>query len=319
MGESHNRILITAGDPGGIGYEVVLKALPALRDRGVLDSVTLIASRSALKFYDQILKTGALFEKAEILSVGPEDFIPEVEKDHAANGRVAMDSINLALSLIREKKSLKLVTGPISKKAAVLAGYSGFTGHTSYLAEAFGVEKYTMTLANPRFAVSLVTVHCPLSEVPVKATESALRMAVENTAELARRSGHQDQPLFVCALNPHAGEDGELGHEERDWVIPALAKLKQEGYPVKGPYPADSLFKKAYTGEGRYFIAMYHDQGLIPVKMLGGNETVNLTLGLPFFRISVEHGTAYDIAGKNQADISSFLAAFDIAWHFEIN
>lgn len=319
MDLSHSPILITAGDPGGIGYEILLKSLPTIHKKGWLKKVILIANPAALEFYDRILGGGQFYKKAEILPIGDSNFTPFVGKDHEENGRIAIDSIRLAIKLIKEQKGQKFITGPISKKAVVLAGYPHFTGHTSFLAKAFNIQDETMVLANQDFAVSLVTVHCPLSQVPLKANPSALTTAVKNTALLAQKLGFLKEPLWVCALNPHAGEEGELGQEEQEWVIPTLKKLKKEGYFVKGPYPADALFKKAANKEGKFFIAMYHDQGLIPVKMLGNNQTVNITLGLPFFRISVEHGTAYDIAGKNKADNTSFLTAFDMTCNFNIN
>jgi 4-hydroxythreonine-4-phosphate dehydrogenase len=169
-----------------------------------------------------------------------------------------------------------------------------------------------MVLANPGFAVGLVTIHVPLSKVPSLVSNFSVETAVRNMHHLAKRSGEPDASLWVCGLNPHAGEEGELGTEEQEIIVPALEGLAREGIPVKGPFPADALFKKALTDQGRYFVAMYHDQGLIPVKMLGKNKTVNITLGLPFFRISVEHGTAYDITGMNIADNLSFLTAVDI-------
>ncbi len=319
MNLNHNPILITAGDPGGIGYEILLKSLPMIDKKGWLKKVILIANPSALEFYDRILGGGQFYKKVAILPVGASNFTPFVGKDHEENGKIAIDSLHLAIQLIKEKKSNKLLTGPISKKAVVLAGYPHFTGHTSFLAKAFNIQNETMVLANQDFAVSLVTVHCPLSQVPLKANKESLSIAVKNTALWSKKQGYNNEPLWVCGLNPHAGEEGELGQEEQEWIIPTLKKLEKEGYFVKGPYPADALFKKAATKEGKFFIAMYHDQGLIPVKMLGKNQTVNITLGLPFFRISVEHGTAYDIVAQNKADNTSFLTAFDMTCNFNKN
>jgi 4-hydroxythreonine-4-phosphate dehydrogenase len=306
------KLLITGGDPGGVGYEIVLKSLPYLEEKGILEKTVLIGNSNAFSFYAQKLNLPYDFSRVEMISVGPEGFIPDMGIDSAANGQIALDSINRAMDLIKQGVSSTLLTGPISKRAVVMSGQKGFRGHTDYLAESFNVKDYTMVLANPGFAVGLVTIHVPLSKVPSLVSNFSVETAVRNMHHLAKRSGEPDAPLWVCGLNPHAGEEGELGTEEQEIIVPALEGLAREGIPVKGPFPADALFKKALTDQGRYFVAMYHDQGLIPVKMLGKNKTVNITLGLPFFRISVEHGTAYDITGMNIADNLSFLTAVDI-------
>lgn len=310
-------ILITGGDPGGIGYEILLKTLPEIRRRRILDQLIFIANPGALKFYAKILNLPLSWEGVNLIPVGPEDFRPQLGEDSAENGEVAILSLDRAIDLIRKGESQALLTGPISKKAVVLSGKPGFTGHTTYLARAFDVEDYTMVLANPDFGVGLVTIHVPLSRVASLITASKVMATVRNLHKLAIRWGEGNQTIWVCGLNPHAGEGGELGREEEEIILPTVQKLKAEGIPAEGPFPADALFKKALTAEGRYFVSMYHDQGLIPVKMLGKNRTVNMTLGLPFFRISVEHGTAYDIAGKNRADASSFLTALDIVCQYQ--
>lgn len=302
--------LFTAGDPGGIGYEILLKALPELKNKKLLPKILFILNEGALDFWAKKLSMEKHVGDLRIKAVGAGNFVPKVGEDHGENGKIALECLKEAVQELKEHSFPYLVTGPISKKAIVMAGEKGFTGHTTYLARQFGVDNYTMVLANADFAVALVTIHHALEKVPALVTREQIRYTVDNFYQFMR-SKNERETIWVCALNPHAGEGGELGLEEQKVIIPCLEELKKEGYPVEGPFPADALFKKAYRKTGRYFVGMYHDQGLIPVKMLGGNQTVNISLGLPFFRISVEHGTAYDIAGKNLADPSSLLTAFD--------
>ncbi|PKL14904.1 MAG: 4-hydroxythreonine-4-phosphate dehydrogenase PdxA [Spirochaetae bacterium HGW-Spirochaetae-6] len=302
-------ILFTAGDPGGVGYEILLKAVPQLKKANLLPKILFLVNEGALAYWAKKLSCETSLSELRIRAVGDRGFVPRVGEDHAENGKVALACLKEAVRELKEHSCPYLVTGPISKKAIVLAGEKGFTGHTTFLARQFGVEQYTMVLANPDFAVALVTIHHALKDVPKLVTREQIRYTIDNFYRFMQ-SKREQETIWVCALNPHAGEGGELGLEERDVIVPCLKELKKEGYPVEGPFPADALFKKAARKTGRYFVGMYHDQGLIPVKMLGENQTVNITLGLPFYRISVEHGTAYDIAGKNQADPASLLAAF---------
>ncbi|OHD10386.1 MAG: 4-hydroxythreonine-4-phosphate dehydrogenase PdxA [Spirochaetes bacterium GWB1_36_13] len=301
-------LIITVGDPGGIGYEIILKTLSFLKKQE--RKLVLIGNENAFHFYASKMNEKADFGKIELLSVGKKSFVPAVGKDDPANGEIALASLNLAIEMIRRKESNTLLTGPISKKSIVMAGEKDFKGHTGYLAAAFQVKNETMMLANKDFAVALATTHIPLKEVSKELSVDSLIHSAVHLCQFAEKR-EKKYEVLVCGLNPHAGESGEMGDEEEKVIIPAINHLKAMGYPVSGPYPSDSLFKKAYLKTGKYFLGMYHDQGLIPVKMLGQNQTVNITLGLPFFRISVEHGTAYEIAGKNLADPKSFLTAFE--------
>lgn len=310
-------LLITAGDPGGIGYELVLKALPLFKKQKIEDRIVIIGNKGSFKYYSDLLKLEFPENDFQLCFVGEDTYVPTMGKDTAENGKIAIDSLDLAIEKIKNNESSHLLTGPISKKSIVMSGKKGFTGHTTYLAKSFNTQSFTMVLANPDFAVGLVTIHHPLKQISNLVDKKRIRNTIENMSKLAKDRGEADQKLWLCALNPHAGEDGELGNEEKVLIIPYIKTLQKEGFNVSDPLPADSLFKKAYNKSGKYFIAMYHDQGLIPVKMLGQNKTVNMTLGLPFFRISVEHGTAYDICGQNKADLGSFLTALDIVFRLE--
>jgi 4-hydroxy-L-threonine phosphate dehydrogenase PdxA len=169
-----------------------------------------------------------------------------------------------------------------------------------------------MVLANHLFAVALVTTHYPLKMVSSHLTKERIIKSASLFHTFAQKMSPNPK-ILVCALNPHAGDDGLLGDEEKEIIIPAIVELQKE-MDIQGPFAADSLFKLAYLNQAHFFMAMYHDQGLIAVKMLGQNKTVNITLGLPFFRISVDHGTAFDIAGQNKANEESFLTT--LKWIF---
>ncbi len=200
-----------------------------------------------------------------------------------------------------------VVTLPINKKAIRLAGFK-FPGHTEYFASVFGVSNFAMMLANSKLKVVLETVHVPLKDVPsLISSESIFKKLL-----LVHRY-FPDEKIAVAGLNPHAGEGGLFGDEEERVILPAVEKAKMMGIPVCGPFPPDTVFNKAVAGEFGVVVCMYHDQGLIPVKLTGFSESVNVTLGLPFVRTSVGHGTAYDIAGKGLADNRSFLSAVDFA------
>jgi 4-hydroxythreonine-4-phosphate dehydrogenase len=207
------------------------------------------------------------------------------------------------------------VTGPIHKEALQARGF-GFSGHTPYLADLCGLEPdaAVMLFAGGTLRVALATVHMPLSEVPEKLTVAAIARATRASAQmLQERLGVSRARIALCGLNPHAGEGGRLGTEEGDVVGPAAAVLRGEGLDVHGPFPADTLFARAARGEWDLVIAMYHDQGLIPVKTLDFGASVNITAGLPLVRTSVDHGTARDIAWTGKADAQHAVAALSMA------
>jgi 4-hydroxythreonine-4-phosphate dehydrogenase len=206
-----------------------------------------------------------------------------------------------------------LVTCPINKAAMHAAGFS-FQGHTDLLANRTKTTDVVMMLAGSRLRVALVTIHVPLASVSQVLTEAAIFKAITITsAALRNRFGIPRPHIAVAALNPHGGEQGLFGEEEARVIGPALDRAKAAGHRVSGPYPADTLFYLALQGKWDAVVAMYHDQGLIPFKMVHFTDGVNTTLGLPFVRTSVDHGTAYDIAGQGKADAGSLLAAIRMA------
>jgi 4-hydroxythreonine-4-phosphate dehydrogenase len=217
------------------------------------------------------------------------------------------------VQLIRRGVIDGMTTCPISKASLQAAGYV-YPGHTEMLAELTGTEHYAMMLAGPRLRVTLVTIHCPLSQVAARLTEEAIIDLIRITYRALRTDFALSRPkIAVAGLNPHAGENGLFGDEETNLIQPAINQALKEGITVEGPFPPDTVFFKAATGLYDAVVCMYHDQGLIPFKLLHFSDGVNVTLGLPLVRTSVDHGTAYDIAGKGLADANSLTAAVNLA------
>ncbi len=205
-----------------------------------------------------------------------------------------------------------IATAPINKAAFAAAGYP-WRGHTDMLAHLCGVRDVAMMFWSERLRVVLATIHIPLAQVPGALTVDGLVLLMQLTARSLPRFGLASARLAIAGLNPHAGEQGLLGTEDRDVLAPAIARARAAGIDASGPFPADTLFVRAAKGEFDAVIAMYHDQGLIPVKLLAFGHSVNVTLGLPIIRTSVDHGTAFDIAGRGLADPGSLIEAIALA------
>ncbi len=285
------------GDPLGIGAEIILKSLPQLR------------SHSRFKVFGDP-KLLADLPKEELIPISPEATDLKIPK---GAGRASVAYLDAAMDAYFKKEIDALVTAPISKAHVHLAGFP-FPGHTEYLAAKTQTEKFVMMMAGPRLKVSLVTIHEPLARVSGLLSESKIIDCIRITWEsLQTRFSLQAPRLAVCGLNPHAGEDGLLGKEELEIIRPALDKARAKGYGCSGPAVPDAVFHEAYEGKWDAVVCMYHDQGLIPFKMIHFQEGVNVTLGLPLVRTSPDHGTAFDIAGKGIADPSSMTAAIRMA------
>jgi 4-hydroxythreonine-4-phosphate dehydrogenase len=230
-----------------------------------------------------------------------------------ANGPYVLDTLRAAVKLVREGDAAALVTGPVHKGVINDAGIA-FTGHTEFLAERAGVPRVVMMLAADALRVALVTTHLPLSAVPAAITPASVGSALRITAQaLQEQFGIAEPRIQVLGLNPHAGEGGHLGHEDDDIIAPAMASLGQPGVTLLGPVPADTAFTPRALADCDAVVAMYHDQGLPVLKHAGFGRAVNITLGLPFIRTSVDHGTALDIAARGEADASSLGHAVDQA------
>ena len=290
-------IVITPGDPDGIGPEVTAKALYQLKSKLSKHEIILFGARKAFSKYSTLLPKSVQF------------FEPPLR---ASPGYQSGWAIEMATQFVMAApKSRILITGPISKERLQQGGYF-FNGHTDFLAKLSRTPNVTMMLANDFFRVSLVTNHCAIKEVSSQLTEKKLLTTFEHTRHFVKDYLHQKKPkLAILGLNPHAGENDILGTEENKIIIPAM-KLFSEKYSdvrLSGPHPADSFFAiektKKKSDQHHAVVAMYHDQGLIPIKLSNFNDSLNITLGLPFTRTSVDHGTAFDISGKNKADPSS--------------
>jgi 4-hydroxythreonine-4-phosphate dehydrogenase len=298
------RLGVTIGDPCGIGPEVVTRALAQARldaeihvfgDAGVLE-------RSGGVPPDVHLH--------RVTTLDPVDARPG--QPTSRSGRAQIEYLEAALTLARAGGLDAIATAPISKRSAYQVGFR-FAGHTDYLGDAFGVADPVMMLAGPRLRVSLVTVHIPLAVVPAQLDPDAIARTIALTTGALRRDFGIARPrVAVCGLNPHAGEGGALGQEEA-LIAGAIGRARDPQASVSGPHVPDVVFRQAVSGQFDAVVAMYHDQGLIPAKLLDFDETVNVTLGLPIVRTSPDHGSAYDIAGAGQANPRSMRRAIELA------
>jgi 4-hydroxythreonine-4-phosphate dehydrogenase len=279
------RIAITTGDPAGIGPEVAAKAAADPRVRAVCEPI--------------------LYGPA-----GGRQFAPGALSADA--GRAAYDTIVRAVGDAQHGTVDAIATAPVNKEAFRLAGLP-WSGHTDLLAHLTGAPHVAMMFYSDPLRVVLATVHIALAEVPRQLTRQSLEATVALTAEAMPRFGIAAPKIAVAGLNPHAGEHGLFGHEEEKTLAPAIAACRARGVNVSGPFPGDTVFVRAQRGEFDVVIACYHDQGLIPVKLLAFGQAVNVTLGLPIVRTSVDHGTAFDIAGRGVADPESMVAAVLLA------
>jgi 4-hydroxythreonine-4-phosphate dehydrogenase len=299
-------IAVTAGEPAGIGPELCLTLartkLPA--------EIVVIADPDLLR--TRATQVGVDFP--EDLNILPVKF-PEHDvcgNPSTANAESLLESLRIAVNGCQEGRFAAMVTAPLQKSIINDAGIP-FTGHTEYLAELTNTAKPVMLLVAGDLRVALASTHLPLREVPDYLTQDGLRDVLRVLhADLQHRFGIADPEIVVCGLNPHAGEGGHLGSEEADIIQPIVRELANSGLKIRGPVPADTAFTPA-TGPKDAVLAMYHDQGLPVLKYAGFGNAVNVTLGLPIIRTSVDHGTALDIAGTGQADAGSMIAAIELA------
>ncbi len=302
------RLAISSGDPAGVGPEVTVKALAQPEVQDLADCVVTGDPDQIRHVAGQL----GLPPPAEIEPTGVDTAGVEPGRLSATAGHAAVAAIKRALALIREGRAEALVTGPINKEALRLAGYP-WPGHTEMLADLCGVEEVRMMLLTDRLRVAHVTTHRSLRSAIDATTRERVLRTIEMTHEGLARLGVPAPRIAVCGLNPHAGEGGLFGDEELTQIAPAVEDARARGLDASGPWPADTVFWRAANGEFDAVIAMYHDQGHVAVKIAGFDEGVNVTLGLPFLRTSVDHGTAFDIAGKGVARWQSMAAAIRAA------
>jgi 4-hydroxythreonine-4-phosphate dehydrogenase len=303
------RLALTVGDPAGIGPEIVLRALgsPACppADWVVYGPLAALTDRSRRFGLPDLAALAA----GAVDIPGPPVPLGAVS---AEGGRVAAAAVLAAVEDARFGAVAGIVTAPLHKESLRAAGHP-WPGHTEMLAEAAGVSDVAMLFVGGGLRVALLTIHRSLRSVP----DAITRLDTERVVRLVHRElprlGAKRRRIAVCGVNPHAGEHGLFGREDEDMLRPAVAALAQEGIDVSGPLPADTAFVRAARGEFDAVVAAYHDQGLVPVKLLAFGHAVNVTLGLPFVRTSVDHGTAFDIAAAGTADPGSLLAAMALA------
>ncbi|EKD51490.1 MAG: hypothetical protein ACD_62C00244G0008 [uncultured bacterium] len=312
-----NNIAVTLGDPLGIGPEVCFKALLSPR----LQQTTRLTLIGPLGLFATDPRLKELRQKKNILLVdtaaGP---LSRLRMSPKTAGLHAFLALKKAVALIKNKQVCALVTGPISKENVKLAGFA-FPGHTEFLCTTFNVSDYAMMLFNDKLRVVLTTIHIPLKKVSPSLTKQSIVTKLALTARSLRHLfGIPHPTIAVCGLNPHAGENSLFGQEEKTIITPAIKQFLKEKLnkhtAVLGPLSADTVFASAIKGQFDAVLCHYHDQGLIPIKLMGLEHAVNMTLGLPFVRTSPAHGTAPDIAGRNLADPSSMLAALNAAVAF---
>ncbi|RCS58389.1 4-hydroxythreonine-4-phosphate dehydrogenase PdxA [Parvibium lacunae] len=316
-------LAITCGEPAGIGPEISLRAVEVLRaaypdvrfvliaDRGML---TVRARRLglSLRLSDYQPQQAASLESIEVLHQ-PLGTSCQPGQLNPANARYVLQSLDAAIQGAQAGRFSAIVTAPIQKSVINEAGIK-FSGHTEYLAQQCKVKRVVMMLASEQLKVALATTHLALKEVPNALTYDSILDTLRILHNSLRQQFALRKPrIIVTGLNPHAGEDGYLGREEIDVIRPAVKAAQAEDIQVLGPLPADTVFTPKYTETCDAVLAMYHDQGLPVLKYASFGQAVNITLGLPIIRTSVDHGTALDIAGSGKADHSSMLAAAELA------
>lgn len=321
-------ICITMGDPTGIGPEIILKSLSQERIYDLCNPLLLgdvrVISRTAkllkIPLTVNIIEDPARgryicgeLDMMDLSHLNPEAITYGKPDYHC--GRAMGMYIERCFCLAQEKKISAMVTAPINKDAMNKAGLP-YKGHTDFLAHLAGTKEVVMMFASKKMKIALVTIHVPIAKISQELTAEKIFTTIKIFSEGLRKFfGISDPKLAVAALNPHAGEGGLMGNEELEIIIPAIEKAKNMGIDVHGPFPADTLFYPDKRKDFDAIVCMYHDQGLIPLKMVSFRESVNITLGLPIIRTSVDHGTAYDLAGKGTGDPSSLNAAIEMATH----
>jgi len=288
-------LVITAGEPAGVGPELC----SAIADTEFLSDVVVIGDASLLDQRLHIIDTPF-----------PAPVIPG--KPDSANAATLLEGLRMAVSGCLDGRYSGMVTAPLAKSVIADSG-AAFMGHTEFLADLTGTDLPVMLLVAGSLRVALATTHLPLRDVPDAISEESLERVITILhADLCTRFGIDAPRIVVCGLNPHAGENGHLGSEDDAIIAPVLERLRSTGMNLVGPLPADTAFTPA-AGHADAVLAMYHDQGLPVLKYAGFGHAVNVTLGLPIIRTSVDHGTAFDLAGKGIADTGSLFAAIDLA------
>jgi len=310
-------LVLTTGEPAGVGPELTVQLLqrPLPAPLVIAGDPDLLLERAALLNLPLALKDDMLVGpggEAKLLPValGAPSIPGSLD---IANAPYVIEMLTAATDGCLSGMFSGMVTAPVQKSTLIEAG-NDFVGHTEFLAHRAGIDTPVMMLATDELRVALVTIHLPLSEVPRAVTRDNLEAVLRVVdADLRTRFGIPAPVIGVCGLNPHAGEAGHLGREEQDVIVPVIDLLSAEGLVLQGPLPADTAFTQQHLKDLDVVVAMFHDQGLPVIKHAGFGDVVNITLGLPFVRTSVDHGTALDLAGTGQAEVASLSRALEIA------
>ncbi len=311
------------GDPGGVGPEVIVKALSSPAVRNICEPIVIgdpSIIEETLRLLEVALKARVIESPEEYKHIkGTINIIGTDEKAEFIKNKPTADGGKACAGYIKKAVELALngwvdgiVTAPISKEALKMADIQ-WPGHTEMLAYLTKTKDYAMMLAGGPLRVILVTIHTALKNVPDLITKQKILKTIRLAKKACEMLNIRKPVIAVAGLNPHAGEAGIFGDEEINIITPAIKEAVREGIPVSGPYPPDTIFHKAYKGEVDIVVCMYHDQGLIPLKMVAFDKGVNVTLGLPFVRTSPDHGTAYDIAWEGKANPASMIEAIKLA------
>ena len=312
-------VVISCGEPAGIGPEIAARAWAALASdipMVWIGDPRHLPEDVPTRIIDSLSEATA--PAPDALPVLPHEFdseaLPGVPQPGHAKG--VIEVIARAVDLVQRGEASALCTAPIHKKALQDGADFVYPGHTEYLAALAGARDVVMMRASDQLRVVPATIHIALDQVPEKLTPDGLRRTIEITAQgLRDRFGIASPRIAVAGLNPHAGEGGSMGRQEIDWIAPLIREMQAEGHALAGPLPADTMFHARARESYDAAVAMYHDQALIPIKTLDFDRGVNVTLGLPFIRTSPDHGTAFDIAGQNRANPRSMIEAIKLAWH----
>jgi 4-hydroxythreonine-4-phosphate dehydrogenase len=334
-------LAIALGDPTGIGPEVALKAVAAelardeeryllIGDQNLVHDLNARFNlRLEIKPFSETASVAghgsATGSHARVMITNAGGALPaNLSAGSAEAARAAVAWLKHGAQLCLRGEASGLVTAPVNKEAIIRSGETSFVGQTELLSELAGTRRTAMMLLGSDdrgrwLRVALTTIHIPIREVSSRLTKEKIELAIELAAQACRDLALPRAKVAVCGLNPHAGEGGQIGDEEITTITPAVETMKQRGCDVHGPFAADALFYYVFHGDYDAVVAMYHDQGLVPLKMIGFESGVNWTLGLPFIRTSPDHGTAYDIAGKGIANPSSMVAAVRLAKQLAVN
>lgn len=312
------KLAISFGDPSGINSEILIKALDKLPKRNI--AYIIYGSKKALEKAKKLtgvdlnikaIKSINDVVKSGIYLINLYDLDVKFGSPSKETGKASVIYLENAVKDVLEKKADALITLPISKQWIMESGFP-YAGHTDYLAQVSGAKEYAMVLMCKKLKVALITTHIPLKDVPSQITKEKIISKVRLiNREFKEKFGISKPKIAILGLNPHASDNGNIGNEELNIILPAVKTLREDGIDITDPLSPDTAFNRYKDFD--IYVAMYHDQGLIPLKLLCFRKAVNITLGLPFIRTSPDHGTGYDIAGKNIADPSSTIEAVKLA------